>query len=141
MEGIMKRPILAFIVGLLTWTIVVSLIDRLLRLSIAGYTAAEPKLTFTLGMMVARLAMAAVTSLITGAVVGRIAPASGRTPWVLGLAILAVFIPIHVNLWHAFPAWYHLSFLVPLAPLIAFGAWLANLRSDGPSANAARSVN
>jgi len=95
-----------------------------LRLALAGYAAAEPKLTFTLGMMWARLLMAAVTSLIAGAVLGAIAPASKRTPWVLGLVLLAAFLPVHVGLWHAFPVWYHLTFLVTLAPLVAVGAWL-----------------
>jgi hypothetical protein len=129
MERIMKRPILAFIVGLLAWIIVVSLIDRLLRLALAGYAAAEPKLTFTLGMMAARLGMAALTSLIAGAVVGAIAPGSRRTSWALGAVLLAIFIPIHINLWHALPVWYHLTFLVTLAPLIALGAWAATRRS------------
>jgi hypothetical protein len=120
----MKRAAVAFIVGLLTWGVVVSVIDRLLRIALAGYAAAEPTLTFTQGMMWARLIMAVVTSLIAGAVLGAIAPSSKRTPWVLGLVILAMFIPIHVRLWHAFPLWYHLTFLIPLAPLIAVGAWL-----------------
>ncbi|MGB6310200.1 MAG: hypothetical protein WBF89_20645 [Steroidobacteraceae bacterium] len=136
----MKRPILAFIVGLLTWIVVVSLIDRLLRLSLVGYTAAEPTLTFTLGMMVARQIMAAVTSLIAGAAVGAIAPGSRRIPWILGLVILAAFIPVHVHVWHALPVWYHLTFLIPLAPLIAFGAWMsARKRAQGPLMPAATS--
>jgi len=125
----MKRAVIAFIVGLLAWGVVVSLIDRVLRLSLAGYAAAEPKLAFTLGMMTARLTMAAATSLAAGAVVGAIAPASKRTPWAVGLVLLAVFVPVHVGLWHAFPIWYHLAFLVPLAPLIAAGAWLKNRAS------------
>ena len=125
----MKRAVIAFIVGLLAWGVVVSLIDRVLRLSLAGYAAAEPKLAFTLGMMTARLTMAAATSLAAGAVVGAIAPASKRTPWAVGLVLLAVFVPVHVGLWHQFPIWYHLAFLVPLAPLIAAGAWLKNRAS------------
>lgn len=120
----MKRAAVAFIVGLLAWGVVISLIDRVLRFSLAGYAAAEPALAFTLGMMWARLIMAAATSLIAGGVLGAIAPESKRTPWVLGLVIVAVFIPVHVRLWHAFPVWYHLTFLVTLAPLIAAGAWL-----------------
>ena len=120
----MKRAVVAFIVGLLAWGVVISLIDRVLRFSLAGYAAAEPTLAFTLGMMWARLIMAAATSLIAGAVLGAIAPESKRTAWVLGLVIVAVFIPVHVRLWHAFPVWYHLTFLVTLAPLIAAGAWL-----------------
>ncbi len=120
----MKRAVVGFIVGLLAWGVVVSLIDRLLRLWLAGYAAAEPQLAFTLGMMWARLIMAAAASLIAGAALGAIAPAGKRTPWVVGLVLLAMFIPVHVRLWHAFPVWYHLTFLVPLAPLVAAGAWL-----------------
>jgi hypothetical protein len=46
------------------------------------------------------------------------------------LVLLAVFIPVHVGLWHAFPVWYHFAFLVPLAPLIAAGAWLKTRTSS-----------
>jgi hypothetical protein len=136
----MKRAVLAFIAGLLTWVVVVSLIDRVLRLSLAGYAAAEPTFTFTLGMMAARLSMATVTSLIAGVAVGVIAPASKRTPWILGIVLLAAFIPIHVSLWHALPAWYHLTFLVTLAPLVALGAWLTRRKpTEGRPVRAATS--
>ncbi len=121
----MKRPVLAFIVGLFTWVIVISFINRMLRLSLVGYAAAEPLLTFTLGMMAARLSMAAVTLLIADAAVGLVAPTNNRVPWILGAVLLIVFIPIHVRLWNALPIWYHLTFLIPLAPLTALGARLA----------------
>jgi hypothetical protein len=140
MGNIMNRAFIAFIVGLFTWIVVVSLIDRMLRVSLAGYAAAEPVLTFTLGMMAARLSMAAVTSLIAGAAVGLVAPADTRAPWILGAVFLIVFIPVHIRIWHALPVWYHLTFLVPLAPLIALGAWLTNLKStNAPSGQAATS--
>ncbi len=136
----MKRAIVAFVAGLFTWLIVISLINRMLRLSLAGYAAAEPLLTFTLGMMAARLTMAAATSLIAGAVVGLVAPTNKRVPWILGAVLLIVFIPIHVRLWNALPIWYHLTFLIPLAPLTALGAWLASRSwSDGHSAQTATS--
>jgi hypothetical protein len=129
MGNIMKRTFIAFIVGLFTWIVVISLIDRMLRVSLAGYAAAEPGLTFTVGMMAARLSMAAVTSLIAGAAVGLVARADKRAPWILGAVLLIVFIPVHISIWHALPVWYHLTFLVPLAPLIVLGAWLTNLKS------------
>jgi hypothetical protein len=127
----MKRAALAIIVGLLAWGVVVSLIDLVFKLSIAGYPAAEHTLTFTLGMMWARLGMGAVTSLIAGAVLAAVAPKSRGAPWVLGVVLLALFIPVHVRLWHVFPAWYHLAFLVPLAPLIAVGAWWKTRSTKG----------
>lgn len=120
----MKRSVLAFIAGLIAWIVVVSLVDRVLRLALAGYAAAEPTLTFTPAMMAARLGMAALTSLTAGAVIGAIARDSKRTPWILGAVLLAIFIPTHVKLWSSLPLWYHLTFLVPLAPLIALGTWL-----------------
>jgi hypothetical protein len=136
----MKRAALAFIAGLLTWIVVVSLIDRVLRLLIAGYAAAEPMMTFTLGMMAARLSMAAVTSVIAGAAIGAVAPTMKRTPWILGVVLLAFFIPIHVRLWHALPVWYHLTFLLTLAPLIALGASLTSrTQTNGPSVHAVTS--
>src|ERR1700761_2394943 len=113
-----KRSILAFIAGLVSWVVVVTVINRLLRVTVDGYAAAEPTMTFTLGMQWARLTMAFITSLIAGAIAGRIAPSSRRTPWVLGLVILALFIPAHIQVWQSFPIWYHLTFLLTIVPLI-----------------------
>ena len=46
----MKRSILACLAGLLTWVVVVTVINRVLRLSLPNYTAAEHTLQFTLSM-------------------------------------------------------------------------------------------
>jgi hypothetical protein len=84
-------------------------------------------------MKVARLLMAAVTSVGAGAIVGRVASDREWAPLAVGLIILAMFVPAHVQLWNKFPAWYHLAFLVPLAPLVALGGWLVTRTrsSDG----------
>lgn len=134
----MKRTVIGCIVGLVTWVIVVSLIDRGLRVLIAGYAAAEPALAFTLQMMAARLGMAAVTSLIAGAAIGAVAPTSKLAPSILGVVLLCLFIPMHVKVWHAFPVWYHLTFLLTLAPLILLGAHLSSRK--GLSGNAVRAL-
>jgi hypothetical protein len=132
----MKRAILAFLAGLVTWLLVVSVFDRGLRIALAGYAAAEPKMIFTIGMMAARLTIAAVTSVIAGAVVGWISPMGVRVAWVMGAILLAVFLPEHVRLWNAFPLWYHLTFLVTLVPLVVLGSWLTRTRtSGGPAAD------
>jgi hypothetical protein len=123
-----KRSIAAFFAGLIAWVLVVSLLNRVLRLTIEGYAAAEPKMAFTLGMMLARLGIGAATSVIAGAVTGWISRSSARASWVLGLVILALFIPSHIMLWHSFPVWYHLTFLVTLVPLVMIGSRLARAR-------------
>jgi hypothetical protein len=133
----MKRAILAFITGVLVWVLVVSLLDRALRFIVPGYAAAEPRMAFTLGMMAARLIIAAITSLAAGAVAAVIAPASPRVPWALGVVVLAVFIPVHLRLWSVFPLWYHLSFLLTLVPLVVLGARLTQSASPAPGAGSA----
>jgi len=53
----MKRSILACLAGLLTWIVVVTVVNGGLRLSLPNYTAAEQALQFTLEMKWARLLM------------------------------------------------------------------------------------
>ena len=121
----MKRSIFACFVGLLTWMVVVTVINRVLRLSLPNYTAAEHTLQFTLEMKVARLAMAIVTTLAAGAVTRWIAPASRWAPWIVGSVVLAMFVPVHISLWSRFPVWYHLTFLLTIIPAVLVGALLA----------------
>ena len=121
----MKRSILAMIVGLAVWVLVASLLNRGLRIGFAGYAAAEPAMTFTLGMKLARLLLGALSSLAAGATTRLMAPSRKALPWVLGVILLALFIPVHAQVWTKFPVWYHLVFLGTLAPLVALGGAFA----------------
>ena len=118
----MWRTILSIVAGLVAWGLVATLLNFGLRLWLSGYAEAEPAMAFTLVMMFARLSLAALSCLAAGAAVRVIAPASQAAPWVVGLILLAVFVPVHVQLWTKFPVWYHLTFLLTLAPLVAAGA-------------------
>lgn len=121
----MWRMVGSVVAGLVAWAVIVTLLNFGLRAAIADYHAAEATLQFTLAMKIGRLTEAAVTSLAAGAVVGLIAPSSRWAPWIAGLIVLAIFLPVHIGLWSKFPPWYHLAFLVPIAPLFALGAALA----------------
>jgi hypothetical protein len=121
----MKRTLLAVFVALVSWVAVATVLNLLVRRGIPGYAAAEPAFAFTLGMQIARLVVGAAASLAAGAVAARIAPNDARAPWIAGVILLVVFLPGHVQLWHRFPLWYHLTFLVSLIPLVLLGArWL-----------------
>jgi hypothetical protein len=120
----MARKIIAFVCGLVAWVLVASLLNRLLRLGLTGYAAAEPTMAFSLSMQWARLALGALASLTAGFVVARVAPDGGRLPLILGVLVLVVFLPVHYNLWHKFPIWYHLTFLLTIVPLVLIGARL-----------------
>jgi hypothetical protein len=125
----MKRAILAFAAGLVVWILVISVLNRGLRLLMPGYALAEPTMSFTLGMQTARLGIGALTSLIAGATAGWIAPASPKMPLLLGGMLLIAFMPVHVQLWSLFPFWYHLVLLGTLVPLVVLGSRLPGLRA------------
>jgi hypothetical protein len=125
----MKPSILACLAGLLTWIVVVTVINGGLRLSLPNYTAAEQALQFTLGMKWARLLMAIVTSVAAGAVTGRISRSSWWAPLVVGSVVLAMFVPVHIAIWSKFPVWYHLTFLLTIIPAVLLGALLPPRRN------------
>lgn len=129
----MWRIIASIVMGLVAWAIVATLLNFGLRLWIPGYVEAEPALSFTLVMKIARLTLAAIASIAAGATIRAIAPASRWAPWIVGLLMLAVFVPVHAQLWNKLPIWYHLAFLVPLAPLVAIGASLWSRFRNGHS--------
>lgn len=117
----MWRTIAAIVIGLIAWAVVVTLLNFGLRLAIPGYHAAEATLQFTTAMKLGRLMEAALTSIAAGVIVGRIAPTKPWTPWVVGLIVLSMFLPVHIGIGTRLPLWYHLAFLVPLVPLVALG--------------------
>lgn len=120
----MWRTLASIVAGLVAWGVVVTLLNFGLRAAIPGYHTAEATLQFTMAMKAGRLIEAALSSIAAGALVSFIAPSKKWAPWVSGLIVLAMFLPVHVQLWNKFPVWYHLAFLVPLAPLFALGGGL-----------------
>jgi hypothetical protein len=130
----MWRTMSSIVVGLAAWAVVVTILNFGLRAAIPGYHAAEATLQFTMAMKIGRLSEAALTSLAAGAVVGRMVPSKRWVPWVVGLIVLAMFLPVHVTLWNKFPAWYHLAFLVPLMPLVVLGGWFGARVRSAPKA-------
>ena len=124
----MRCQVIAFVSALIAWVLVASLLNRLLRIGLSGYAAAEPAMGFTLSMQWARLALAALASVSAGYVLARLAPNGGRLPPILGALLLATFLPVHYNLWNKFPVWYHVLFLLTIVPLVVAGAQIGARR-------------
>jgi hypothetical protein len=125
------KTVAAVIVALVTWIVVATILNFPLRAWWPHYHEAETAFNFTLGMKLARLALGAVASLCSGFVAAWIANGHRVAAMALGILLLALFIPNHYLLWHKFPAWYHLTFLVSLFPLTMLGAMLKAPREKG----------
>jgi hypothetical protein len=124
-EPTLIRAIIAVVAGVIVWGAVAVGLDLLLRIIFPGYAAAEPEFRFTLGMMLARLALpGAVPSIAAGFVSAWIARGEVRVVAVLAIILLLCFLPGHYHLWTKFPLWYHLTFFVSLILLPLLGAKL-----------------
>ena len=108
--------------GFVAWWVIATLLDLLLRFSWPDYASVEKAMTFTLGMQIARLAEGAGASLAAGFTAAWISRRKPIATWFLVILLLALFIPVHYSLWHRFPVWYHLGFLISLVVLPPLGA-------------------
>jgi hypothetical protein len=120
----MRRAATGVIFGFVAWFVTATLLNFILRATIAGYSAVETSLTFTYPMLVGRLLVGAGASLAAGAACEAVTRSSWRPVDVLAGLMVAFFIPVHLMLWEKFPAWYHVAFLVSLAPVVLAGAAL-----------------
>jgi hypothetical protein len=79
-------------------------------------------MSFSLGVLVARLALGAVSSLCAGFAVAWLSRRKAIAAWSLVVLLLATFIPIHHMVWHRFPVWYHVVFIASLVVFTLLGA-------------------
>ncbi len=122
----MWRVVLGIVVGFLVWWIIGTAGFVLLRVLWHDYAAAVPLRTFTFAMLAARLLVGVICSLGAGWSTARVVGRRSAAPWIVGGLLVAVFLPIHYAALNDFPLWYHLFFLLTLAPLVGFGAKLAS---------------
>jgi hypothetical protein len=121
----MIRSIFAVIVAVVTWFIVATILNWILRAGLPGYAAVEVSMNFTLTMMICRLLLGLVSSLCAGFVCATIARNMFAAKVAAALMVV-LFLPVHYMLWAKFPIWYHLFFLISLAPMLLIGAALQN---------------
>ena len=119
----------AFVVALVVWFVVATIVHRTMCALWPAYALATPLLTFTLPMKVARLSLGALSTLIAAATARRLS-AARWLPLVLGCALLLLFLPEHYRIWNRLPVWYHLTFLCSLIPLTLLGARLQSVKAS-----------
>jgi hypothetical protein len=118
--------VLAVVAGFIAWFCIGVVGFALMRVFWPEYAQAEPQMAFTLPMQLARLTVSVACSVGGGWLAALVAKGDSRPAWWLGALLLIIFIPIHYSLWSRFPAWYHLSFLLTLAPIVGFSSRLAS---------------
>ena len=124
----MWRLIGGIIAGAVAWFVVVTILDRRLRYGWHDYPAVEKAMTFTLPMMIARLTESGISSIAGGVVAALVGSDRFRPPLGAGVLLAALFAPEHYLLWHRFPVWYHLTFLISLVVLSLLGGRLVAAR-------------
>jgi hypothetical protein len=125
----MWRMIGGALAGLAIWVVAVTLLNLGLRHGISGYGAVEKTMAFTLPMLIARLAISAAASVVSGygaAAIGR----RRQSAAIAGIILLILFLPIHYGLLDKFPLWYHVTFLASLPLLSITGGALAFRRTE-----------
>ena len=120
----MLRSTIAIIVAVVTWFVVATIGNWILRGLLPGYSAVEVSMNFTLAMMICRLTLGLVYSLCAGLVCATIVGRNSIAPKIAAGIMVVLFVPVHYMLWNKFPIWYHLFFLLSLIPTILIGAAL-----------------
>ena len=124
----MVRVIGGTIAGVIAWLGIVTVLNLGLRYGWHDYHVVEKAMTFTLPMMLARLSESGVSSVVSGAIAAKLAR-NERAALYAGIALLAMFLPVHYMLFSKFPLWYHLVFLASLPLLSVLGGQLVRERS------------
>ena len=127
------RVILAIVAGFVAWFVVATIGNVVIRALLAGYAEVEKAMTFSFAMLVARLALGAVSSVAAGFVCAAIAPRARAATYAMALVLLVLFVPIHVSLWDKFPIWYHVVFLGSLVLFVVLGARLRRRKNATPT--------
>ena len=118
------RVALAIAAGFVVWFAVATLGNFAIRWLLPGYTEVEKAMQFSSGMLIARLVLGAVASLAAGAACVVIGRSARVAIYLFAVLLLALFVPVHMNLWPKFPVWYHIVFLGSLIPMVVLGARL-----------------
>ena len=128
----MMRIILGAIVGFIVWTILLFVTDKILeiaspdwygRISAELLAAVENKTPYTTDtwIMILTGTRSAILSVISGFVAALISKENFKSPFLLGIFLLAFGIFVHSIFWNYVPFWYHILILLPLIPLTLLG--------------------
>lgn len=125
----MANAFLSVVAGYIAWTVVFLGGSAGLRAAFASAHTPDGGTT-SAGLLLAYLLLSFVASVAAGAATARLSTShSGRNVLILAGLLLATGIPVQISVWETLPVWYHLAFLIALAPLTWAGGRLVTARS------------
>jgi hypothetical protein len=119
----MLREIGGVVGGIITWFLIANVGNGILNLGWPGYSEAEVAKTFTLGMLVVRLLLGAISSFCAGFVSSWVTNRSMLAIKSLAGVLVVIFLPV-ITLFERFPPWYHVVFLASLVVVTLLGGLL-----------------
>jgi hypothetical protein len=119
----MLREIGGVVGGVITWFLIANVGNGILDATWPGYSEAEVAKAFTLGMLIVRLFLGAISSFCAGFVSAWITNRSVLAIKSVAGALLVIFLPV-ITLWERFPPWYHVVFLASLVVVTLLGGLL-----------------
>jgi hypothetical protein len=116
----MLRQIGGVVTGVVAWFLIANIGNHGLRMTWPGYSEVEVAKTFTVGMLIARLLVGAISSLCAGFVATSVTNRSMLAIKSLAGLLLIMFLPV-ITLWERFRPWYHVVFLASLVVTLLGG--------------------
>ncbi|HEY4943153.1 MAG TPA: hypothetical protein VII56_17110 [Rhizomicrobium sp.] len=124
----MLRLISGVVAGVVGWIVVAFALSFLLR-AVAPDVSAALNVHATTAALAGRLAISFISSLLGGLAAALVSAERSRAPLIAGALLLLCWGYYHVTMiWHQFPLWYHLTFLVSLPLLSLLGGRFARAR-------------
>jgi hypothetical protein len=120
----MGRITAAVIIGFVLWS-VLWLVGGMVVTKVMPESTPAGQRVESAGVLLLFVALSMIISFVSGFTAVKIASSAAmKTAWILAVVLLIVGIGVEISGWHTTPAWYHIVFLVLLAPCVIGGARL-----------------
>ena len=120
----MLRGILA---GLVAYAIFGKVGLYLLQVCWSDYDLHSIDKSFTVPMLAARLFVGNIASIAAGVAATKMGDNKGKSAWVVGTLVFigAAYVHFMTITWTEYPLWYHLTYVLPIVPVIGLSGFLA----------------
>ena len=113
------------IIGLCIFLILEKLANSIARLTWPAYVIASNDRSYTLLMLLLRLATGSLITVLTTWILTKHGKDIKNVPLNFGLALFLCSLILHVYIWSSYPVWYHIVWLSSIIPCSLLGGRLA----------------